>query len=223
MSGGRREHPSTIRPAGEARPPRVLAYSGTALTAEGIVELLPGAWRERVAVAGDPETIVRDAGGSFDAAIIDLDTAGAADAVALTRAGGASAILLLASVNAAVDPEVAEAADAIMLRDEVEARTLRMALAAGSLGLRVTPRALPLGRPTTWPAVEDAAPSLALGEPAQRALELLADGMRDAEIALELSLSESATRKLIQRAVRRTGARTRCQAVAAAVRGGELT
>ena len=217
MSSGRLS--PAIRAAGESRPPRVLAYSATPLTAEGIVELLPPAWRSRVAVAGERSALDDDA--SFDAAIIDLDTEGALDAVAAARAGGASAILLLASVSAPLDAEACEAADAILLRDEVEARTLRMALAAGSLGLRVTPRALPFGGPPR-PAQADAAPSFALGEPAQRALELLADGMRDAEIALELNLSESATRKLIQRAVRRTGARTRCQAVAAAVRGGDL-
>jgi DNA-binding NarL/FixJ family response regulator len=204
------------------RAPRVLAYSDSPLTAEGIVELLPAAWRERVALAADPVSAAAAADGPLDAAIIDLGTDGAAEIVKLTRARGASAILLLASIDEAIDPGLADAADAILLRDEVEARTLRMALAAGSLGLRVLPRALPVGGPVRA-AGDELAPALALGEPAQRALTLLAEGMRDAEIALELSLSESATRKLIQRAVRRTGARTRCQAVAAAVRGGELT
>jgi DNA-binding NarL/FixJ family response regulator len=47
--------------------------------------------------------------------------------------------------------------------------------------------------------------------------------MRDAEIARELNLSESAVRKLVQRTVRALGARTRCQAVALAARAGELT
>jgi DNA-binding NarL/FixJ family response regulator len=130
--------------------------------------------------------------------------------------------LLLASAGEPLDPVLAQEADAILLRDEVEARTLRMALAAGSLGLRVTPHNLALGAPGRAAAPDTVAPPSELSEPAQRALALLAEGKRDAEIAVELNLSESATRKLIQRAVRRTGARTRCQAVAVAVRGGDL-
>jgi DNA-binding NarL/FixJ family response regulator len=109
-----------------------------------------------------------------------------------------------------------------LLRDEVDSRSLRMALAAGSLGLKVTAQRLMIGAPAGVGGADVGAAPSELSEPAQRALALLAEGKRDAEIAVELSLSESATRKLIQRTVRRTGARTRCQAVAIAVRGGEL-
>ena len=212
-----------LRAAGRSRSPRVLVYSGSPPIAEGVIELLPEAWRHRAQIAVDAaETAGSD---SLDVAIIDLATPGAADVVALTRTRGASVILLLARADAPIDPELAREADAVLLRDEVEERTLRMALAAGSLGLRILPRALPLGAPSRGPGDpgDRARPAVTQSEPAQRALTLLAEGMRDAEIARELSLSESATRKLIQRAVRRAGARTRCQAVAAAVRGGELS
>jgi DNA-binding NarL/FixJ family response regulator len=215
-----------IRAAGRSRSPHVLAYSDTPVVAEGIVELLPPTWREDIVIAGSATRLETDV--PLDAAIIDLATPGAAEAVAITRTRRASAILLLASVDEPLDPALVDEADAVLLRDEVEARTLRIALAAGSLGLRVTPRALPFaGSAWTGNSAEigdrTGARSSELSGPAQQALALLAEGMRDAEIARELSLSESATRKLIQRAVRRTGARTRCQAVAAAVRGGELS
>jgi DNA-binding NarL/FixJ family response regulator len=213
-----------LRAAGRSRSPRVLAYSGLPPIAEGVIELLPEAWRHLAEVAVDAAATAGS--DPLDVAIIDLTTPGAAEAVAITRTRGASVILLLAAADAPIDDGLAHEADAVLLRDEVEERTLRMALAAGTLGLRVLPRALPLGdlsRGTGDRAtVADRGAHAELSEPAQRALVLLAEGMRDAEIARELSLSESATRKLIQRTVRRAGARTRCQAVAAAVRGGDL-
>jgi DNA-binding NarL/FixJ family response regulator len=83
--------------------------------------------------------------------------------------------------------------------------------------MRLTPRSMP-----TAPGAIEGAPGVALPDSARRVLELLSDGMRDAEIALELNLSESAVRKLVQRTVRAVGARTRCQAVAIAARTGQL-
>lgn len=157
-------------------------------------------------------------GEPVSAAIVDLDTPDADAAAMAARERGGSVILLVTDAEE-LEPGQLELADAVLLRDEVETRTLRLALAAGPLGLRLLPRSFSVAGASAR-ARADATPSL--GEPAQRAMQLLAEGLRDAEIALRLNMSESAVRKLIQRAVRRSGARTRCQAVAAAMRSGDL-
>ena len=104
-------------------------------------------------------------------------------------------------------------------RDEADPLTLRVALAAGRVGMRLVPRSFP-ATVTAVAAAERG--GSALTDSGRRALVLLAQGKRDAEIALELSLSESAVRKLVQRTVRSVGGRTRCQAVAITARTGQL-
>jgi DNA-binding NarL/FixJ family response regulator len=195
---------------------RVLVFSAHALLAQGVVQLLPEAWHDHATVAPGIDAL---GNAPVSAVIVDLSTPHATAVAAATRAGGATVILLVPGAEQPLEPELLELADAVLLRDEVEARTLRLALAAGPLGMRLLPRRVPLAwrMPDTAPAATEP-----LGDRAQRALALLADGLRDAEIAHHLSLSESAVRKLIQRAVRSSGARTRCQAIAAAIRSGEL-
>jgi DNA-binding NarL/FixJ family response regulator len=194
----------------------VLVFSAHALVAQGVVQLLPEAWQDHATVTGGID--------AFDdapvaAAIVDLGTPHATAVAAAARARGATVILLVAGADEPLESEPLDLADAVLLRDEVEARTLRLALAAGPLGMRLLPRGLPLvGRGPQ----DGASANEPLGERALGALALLADGLRDAEIARHLSLSESAVRKLVQRALRTSGARTRCQAVAAAIRSGEL-
>jgi len=187
--------------------------------AHGLVGLLPDEWRDRGEIAADIPALEQAVLRPITATVVDAGHADAPQAAGLTRSRGGSVVLLIASIQQNLSHALYDDADAIVVRDEVEPLTLRVALAAGRLGMRLLPRALP---PPASRSSPDVAPAL-LGEPAQRALELLAEGMRDAEIALELNLSESAVRKLIQRTVRRVGARTRCQAVAVAVRGGELS
>ncbi len=199
-----------LQPAGA---PVVLVYSEQHLIAQGLVGLLPESLRPQAVIVDGVGDVEERPWGSFSATVIDAEAADAERVAVATRTLGASVIVLLASAGAPLGPGLRDDADAVLIRDDVEPRMLRLALVAGRAGMRLLPRALPV---FTAPAAPVPSP---LGEPAQRALELLADGMRDAEIALELNLSESAVRKLIQRAVRRAGARTRCQAVAAAVRG----
>lgn len=208
---------TAVAPGGAAGP-RVLVLSEHHLIAQGIVDLLPDGWQDSAVIAAGLGELDRAKRGSVSAVVIDATLPDAGRAAVLARAIGASVIVLVPSATAAVDQGLYEHADAILIRDEVEPRVLRLALAAGRVGMRLLPRALTVGAQAA-PAAPTGAAVTALGEPAMRALALLADGMRDAEIALELSLSESAVRKLIQRAVKRSGARTRCQAVAAAVRG----
>jgi DNA-binding NarL/FixJ family response regulator len=183
--------------------PQVVVFSDHHLIAQGLVDL------------GVLERAVR---GTLRAAVVDARAAEAERAIALTRALGASAIVLIGSVDEPIAEALIEDADAVLVRDEVDPRALRLALAAAGAGMRLLPRGLP--RPA--PSLRAVPVQEPLAGPAQQALALLAEGKRDAEIALELSLSESAVRKLIQRTLRRSGARTRCEAVASAIRSGEL-
>jgi DNA-binding NarL/FixJ family response regulator len=204
-------------PAEAGTGPRVVVFSSREVIAQGLVGLLPDDWRARAEIAIDMPALERTAFPLHSATIVDAGHAEVHEAARFTRSRGGSVIVLLGSVEENLSPALREDADAILVRDDVEAVTVRVALAAGRLGMRLTPRRLP---PT---AATEGIERARLDEPAKRALALLADGLRDAEIALELNLSESAVRKLIQRTVRRAGARTRCQAIAAAVRDGELS
>jgi DNA-binding NarL/FixJ family response regulator len=195
----------------------VVVFSGSELIGDGVVGLLPRDWRARIAVASDLAELRRRLDGQRAAVIVDAGGEDAEAAVRLIAVHGGSSILLIGPEDHGLQADVLELADAIIERDLVEPLTLRTALAAGRLGMRLVPRSLP--------AAEAGAPVIgsSLSDTARRALELLAEGMRDAEIARELNLSESAVRKLVQRTVRAVGARTRCQAVALAARAGELT
>jgi DNA-binding NarL/FixJ family response regulator len=195
----------------------VVVFSSSELISDGVVGLLPRDWREQIALVSDLSELRRRVDGHRVAVIVDAGGEDAAAAIRLTAVHGGSTILLIGPEDHELEPDVLELADAIVARDEAEPLTLRTALAAGRLGMRLVPRSLP--------APAGSAPSISpsLSDTARRALALLAGGMRDAEIARELNLSESAVRKLVQRTVRAVGARTRCQAVALAARAGELT
>jgi DNA-binding NarL/FixJ family response regulator len=190
----------------------MVVFSRSELIGDGLAGLLPREWRPRISVASDLAALERSIGPAWTSVIIAGDSPAATEAVRLTRARGGSAIVLLGSDRTELEPESLAQADAILERDETEALALRIAIAAGRLGLRLVPRTAPAA-----PSAEDVQIA-ALSDTARRALALLADGMRDADIAGELHLSESAVRKLIQRTVRALGARTRCQAVAIAAR-----
>ncbi|HEX4107798.1 MAG TPA: hypothetical protein VHX88_06660 [Solirubrobacteraceae bacterium] len=206
-------------PTPDADRPRVVIHSPRAVIAQGLVGLLPLGWRERAAIVPSAELLPGALGDSVVAVIIDGDAPDSLISARMARAHGACVVVLLRSETDAVDPLLLEQADALVARERLEPLMLRLALAAGRVGMRLVPRSLPAA---AAPAAGDRAPLLRPGEPAHQALVLLAAGLRDAEIAHELSLSESAVRKLIQRTVRRAGARTRCEAIAAAIRAGEL-
>jgi DNA-binding NarL/FixJ family response regulator len=198
--------------------PRAAVFSVSEVIADGVVELLPREWREHVAIVASVQALAAVLGRAAGLpAIIDADAPDADEAVRCVRAAGAAAIVLLGPVAHRLATEALEEADAIIPRDEADEVTLRIALAACRAGMRLLPRAAPAGA-----QAPPGAAAIVLTESARRALVLLADGMRDAEIARELSLSESAVRKLVQRTVRAAGARTRCQAVAIASRSRGL-
>ena len=206
------------RTGATARGPRVVVFCDRDVIAHGLIGLLPDEWRARAEIATDVAALEQAVLRGLTATVVDAGHADAPEAARFTRSRGGFVVVLIGSIAEPLPPILHADADAIVIRDEVEPLTLRVALAAGRLGMRLVPRTLP---PSASIVSEDAPGNLP-SDPAQRALGMLADGRRDAEIALELNLSESAVRKLIQRTVRRMGARTRCQAVATAVRGGEL-
>jgi DNA-binding NarL/FixJ family response regulator len=199
-------------------PSRVVVFSSREVIAYGVVALLPEDWRDRASIVSDLKALERALEHPGIGTIIDAEIAGSAEAIQLTRACEGSVIVLLGSVKQRLDPELLEEADAVLVRDEVEPLSLRIALAAARLKIRVLPRSLP-----STPAAAGKGDDALLHEPARKALMLLAEGRRDADIARELNLSESAVRKLVQRTVHSVGARTRCQAVAIAARAGQLS
>jgi DNA-binding NarL/FixJ family response regulator len=202
---------------GAARQPgrAVVVYSRSEVIVDGVVGLLPEDWRERVAATPDLAAL-ESLLAPGTPVIVDGENEGAAQAVTLVRERGGAVVLLLSS-STTLAPEVLDDADAILRRDEAGPVALRIAFAAARIGMRVIPRSVPVSA-----GAAAGGPEVTLAESSRRVLELLSQGMRDAEIALELNLSESAVRKLVQRTVRAVGARTRCQAVAIAARTGEL-
>jgi DNA-binding NarL/FixJ family response regulator len=194
-----------------------VVISDREVIAHGLVGLLPRPWRAPATILSHAAAL-EELAVPIRAAIVDAEMVDAPQIAALAVRRGALLIVLLGSAADGVDPVLLGHADAILVHDEVDPRRLQLAVTAAALGMRLFPRALD----PTLPTGGDLQRPAALGEPAQRALELLAGGLRDAEIARELNLSESAARKVIQRAVRHLGARTRSQAVAIAVRAGEV-
>jgi DNA-binding CsgD family transcriptional regulator len=197
----------------------IVVFSSSELIGDGLIGLLPREWRDKIALARDLAGLERLLDGPRSSVIVDADTAGAGPALRMTRVGGGSAILLVGPSVRGLDPELLDEADAVVRRDEAEPLTLRVALAAGRVGMRLVPRSFSAAAGGAAAAERDGS---ALTDSGRRALVLLAQGKRDAEIARELSLSESAVRKLIQRTVRSVGGRTRCQAIAITARSGQL-
>jgi DNA-binding CsgD family transcriptional regulator len=195
----------------------VVVLSQSPLIADGVVGLLPRGWRDRTSVVNTVEALEPALEAPTSTVIIDTDATGAADAISRSRTRAASVIALVGGELPGLAPETLGQADAVIDRHEAGPLTLRVAIAAGHLGMRLVPRSEVPARSLT----EEVA-GLTLSDTARKTLALLAEGKRDAEIARELNLSESSVRKLVQRTVRLVGARTRCQAVAIVARSGAL-
>lgn len=204
---------SAVAASSPAPATRVAVLCANEVLRHGLVALLPQELRQRITIVADLSALEEVLGGSCTAAIIDADLAIAR--LAVRRAGAEDVSVVVLAAPDAVAPWMLEEADAILLRDHVDQLTLRMALAAGRVGMRLVPRDFSLLAGTA-----EGPPQL--GEDARRVLALLADGRRDAEMARKLDLSESAVRKLVQRTVHAMGARTRCEAIAIAARSGQL-
>ena len=199
------------------RETRVAVLCTSEVVRQGIVGLLPEEWQDHAAIVPDARSLEQLIGGSCVGVIIDVDAVDAAEGASVMSSQGGTVVVLVGSATEALAPWVLDRADAILVRDRVDQLLLRMALVAGRVGMRLLPRAC-----GPFPSGPDDGAGPPLDEQARRVLTLLADGQRDAEMARELSLSESAVRKLVQRTVHGIGARTRCQAVAIATRNGQL-
>jgi DNA-binding NarL/FixJ family response regulator len=191
--------------------------SGSEVIRQGIIGLLPEDWQDHAVLVSDATTLADAVGEPCIGAIIDAEASSAEAVAEESKAHGVAVVVLTNSATDQLAGWIVENANAILVRDRVDQLRLRMAILAGQLGLELLPRAsfevlTGLGEASGPP----------LGDQARRALVLLADGQRDADIARALNLSESAVHKLVQRAVRDLGARTRCQAVALAARRGQL-
>ncbi len=196
----------------------VVVFSASELIGAGLAGLLPREWRERIDLISDVDGLAALLAAGRADVIVDADAPRATVALRLARSHGGSAVLLLGSGSGTPGREPIEEADAVLHRDQADPVALRIALAVGRIGMRLVPRE----ETSPGPAGVGATASSTLPEASRRVLALLAQGMRDAEMARELSLSESAVRKLVQRTLRSVGARTRCQAVAIAARAGQL-
>lgn len=203
---------SAAVPGGAARA-RVAVLCGSEVIQRGLVALLPEEWQARAAVVADVVSLGWAMVDSCAAVIIDGSHAGARDGIRLARGRGVAVVVIADAASELLMDPILDETDAILIRDEVDQFVLRMALAAGRLGMRLLPRRISTAQARVEPR---------LGEDGRRALTMLASGQRDADIARKLNLSESAVRKLVQRTVRAMGARTRCEAVAIATRGGLL-
>lgn len=199
-----------------AAPRRILVFSDRPVIGGGLVGLLPEHWREDAARHAEPGSFADALGDAASLAVIDNGAAGAVVCADLAVAGAVPYLLLLDRRDSRVRPVMLRAAGAVLLTAELSAETLALTISAAAHGLHVFPKGL-----VPLPAGATGAPRPS-ADRMDTALMLLASGCRDAEIAATLNLSEGAARKLVQRAVGRLRARTRCQAVAVALDRGEL-
>jgi DNA-binding NarL/FixJ family response regulator len=194
----------------------MLVFSDRPVIGSGLVELVPREWHPTASWHVDLDSFGGALGDRSAFAIVDAGALAADVAIELAVAAAVPYLLLLDRRDARIAPATLLAASAILLTDELDGQILELAITAVLRGLRLFPEGI-------LPTV--AAPRADGRQSADRmdvALALVARGYRDADIAAELNLSESAARKLVQRAVTRLGARTRCQAIVKAIDRGDL-
>ena len=194
----------------------LLVFCDRPIICSGVVGLLPDEWRGCAARHAELHSFVGALSESTGLALIDASAFGAQTCAELTAAAAVPFLVLLDRADARVAPEMLCAANAVLLTEGLDRETMHLAVGAALRRLRLFPETLDLVA---------AASSTRPQPPADRmdvALALVAGGCRDAEIASKLNLSESAARKLVQRAVARLGARTRCEAIVRAMDRGDV-
>jgi DNA-binding NarL/FixJ family response regulator len=159
-------------------------------------------------------------GGAPRAVLIGIRSGDDADLlVSRARELGAPVVLVLESDDPALARDaIAAHADAYLLADEVDAESIRTAVAAAdSADLEG-----PLIPERMRDRVEQDQAVTAITARCLEVLEALSDGLHDHEIARLLGISTSAVRKHIAGAQERLQARTRTQVIAIAARNGLL-
>jgi DNA-binding NarL/FixJ family response regulator len=194
----------------------LLVFCDRPIICSGVVGLLPDDWRATAARHSELSSFVGALSESTRLALIDANALGAQTCAELTAAAGVPFLVLLDRADARMAPEMLRAANAVLLAEDLDRETMQLAVGAALRGLRLFPEGVDF---------VGAAASTGPQPPRDRmdvALALVAGGCRDAEIASKLNLSESAARKLVQRAVARLGARTRCEAIVRAMDRGHV-
>ena len=194
----------------------LLVFCDRPIICSGVVGLLPDEWRGSAARHAELHSFVGALSESTGLALIDASALGAHTCAELTAAAAVPIIVLLDRADARVAPEMLRVANAVLLTEDLDRETMHLAIGAAVRRLRLFPETVDLmaAASSTRP---DARP-----DRMDVALALVAGGCRDAEIASKLNLSESAARKLVQRAVARVGARTRCEAIVRAMDRGHV-
>lgn len=195
-----------------AAAPAVLVYSDRELVAAGLSRMTRYEAGAAAITVSRPHALAAALPGSTSV-IIDLEAEGAVEAAMLASRSNAAVVLIAATTGSTMPDSLLSVADAVLGADQLDQGALGFALSATRQGMRIIPREL--GSP-----IPSASGERRPGERALWVLSALGEGKRDGEIALDLGITESAARKIAQRAVQAMGARTRCQAVAMAVGAG---
>jgi len=193
----------------------LLVFCDRPIICSGLVGLLPDEWRGSAAPHAELRSFAGALSESTELALIDANARGAPTCADLTVAARVPFLLLLDHADARVAPAMLRAANAVLLTEDLDRQTMHLAVGAALRGLRLFPETVdPMAAASTGPQRSPDRMDVALA--------LVAGGCRDAEIASRLNVSESAARKLVQRAVARVGARTRCQAIVTAMDRGDV-
>ena len=194
----------------------LLVFCDRPIICSGVVGLLPDEWRGSAARHAELHSFVGALSESTGLVLIDAHALGAQTCAELTAAAAVPFLVLLDRADARVAPELLNVANAVLLTEDLDRETMHLAVGAALRRLRLFPETVDLmaaassNRPLPPPDRMDVA------------LALVAGGCRDAEIASKLNLSESAARKLVQRAVARLGALTRSEAIVRAIDRGHV-
>ena len=194
----------------------LLVFCDRPIICSGVVGLLPDEWRGSAARHAEVHSFVGALSESTGIALIDANADGAQTCAELTAAAAVPFIVLLDHADARVAPEMLRLAHAVLLTEDLDRETMRLAVGAALRKLRLFPETVDLMAATSSTRPDPPRDRMDM------ALALVAAGCRDAEIASKLNLSESAARKLVQRAVARLGARTRCEAIVRAMDRGHV-
>lgn len=194
----------------------LLVFCDRPIICGGLVGLLPDDWRGSAARHADLDSFAGALSESTGLVLIDANAHGAQACAELTAAAAVPFLVLIERADVRVAPGMLRMANAVLLTDDVDRQTMYLAVGAALMRLRLFPETVDLMAPARPAGAHPPRDRM------DEALALVADGCRDAEIASRLNLSESAARKLVQRAVARLGARTRCQAIVRAIDRGDV-
>jgi len=195
----------------------VVLYSDRPVIRAGLLEMLATDVLVCTLVCTRAHEALEVLGPATHALVLDAGSLAAPDVQRAAIAGAVPTVVLVDDRAGGGHLAVGRPSQAVLALSDIDAEALALALAAAARGLMVlSPDVAGSLAPTGTLAGHAGQDRLI------EALALAAGGLRDAEIAVRMNLSESAARKLVQRAVHRMGARTRSEAVVKALHDGQL-